>query len=89
VNSNALLAALGVPSANHHEYLNTPSVWQSRHHMVPTTNEAGVLYAPGVPGVWVHFDEAVEYAKRLGVTAGTVGLTAILIKDLFRVVSRT
>jgi hypothetical protein len=85
VNANSLLTALGVPSAKHDEYLSIPSKWQVEHHLVPTTSECGVPHSPGVSGTWIHFDEATELAKRLGLKEGD-SLATILREDLFKLV---
>jgi hypothetical protein len=86
VNATELLLALGVPFNRHSEFLTLPSPYLAAHTTMPTHGPNGIAHGPGVPGTWVHLNEAKEYVKRLKVEEGNL-LLNLLRDDLFRRVS--
>ena len=86
VNANTLLLALGVPQSQIGEKLRFSTTWTSSRHNVSPYSRNGVLHSPGVPGVWVHFSEARELARR-HMLDKTSPLSSILREDLFQLVS--
>jgi hypothetical protein len=86
VNANTLLLALGVPQSQLVEKLRVPTTWTSSRHHVSPQYRNGATHSPGVPGVWVHFFEARELARRHKLDKNSP-LASILREDLFQLVS--